>query len=424
MDIAEVEFEAAVEGLSSVYQPVVDLASVTVVGYEALARGPAGSRLERPERLLAAARERGMTGRVDWACRGAALAGALATDLSKPMTLLVNVEPESVASPCPSELRSVNVEAEERLRIIFEVTERALTVNPASLLRVVEQIRERGSGIALDDVGVDWRSLALMPFIRPDLVKLDISLVQGPLTAKGALVAEAVRAYAAESGAQIVAEGIETEAHLERALGLGATLGQGWMFGRPGVISAEDPGRQRVRPIPIARHEPLDDTSPMDAIVDVATTTVAPRADLVAVSRAIEQRALDTTEPCVILTTFQDAEWFSPPTAALYTRLASRSAFVGAFGFGLAAEPAPGVRGASLDINRHRLGEWAVILVAPHYAIALIAKEIDEPASERERRFDFAVINVRELVLRAARTLMLTMAEQTVDAVAAEAVRR
>ena len=90
--------------------------------------------------------------------------------------------------------------ARRGLNAIFEVTERALANNPAELLRVVEDIRAQGWGIALDDVGADWRSLALMPFIRPDVVKLDMHLVQQPLTIEGALVAEAVRAYAAHSG--------------------------------------------------------------------------------------------------------------------------------------------------------------------------------------------------------------------------------
>ena len=96
---------------------------------------------------------------------------------------------------------------QQGLRTIYEVAERALTDSPADLLRVIEDVRLGGSGIALDDVGADWRSLALLPFIRPDEVKLDIDLVQRPLTMEGAIVGEAVRAYAAASGARIVAGG-------------------------------------------------------------------------------------------------------------------------------------------------------------------------------------------------------------------------
>ena len=49
---------------------------------------------------------------------------------------------------------------------------------PAELLAAVERLRARGWGVALDDVGADHRSLALMPFVRPDVIKLDLRLVQ------------------------------------------------------------------------------------------------------------------------------------------------------------------------------------------------------------------------------------------------------
>ena len=223
-------------GVRSVYQPIVDLCSGSVVGYEALARGREGGPFERPDLLFAAARDQGLTAELDWACRAAAFEGALAAGLRAPLTLFVNVEPDAVDMPSPAGFLGTMARARRSLRAVFEVTERALANRPAELLRVVEDIRAEGWGIALDDVGADWRSLALMPFIRPDVVKLDMHLVQAPLDVKGALVGEAVRAYAASSGAHILAEGIETEAHRRRALALGATFGQGWMFGRPGPL--------------------------------------------------------------------------------------------------------------------------------------------------------------------------------------------
>src|SRR3978361_2267762 len=116
----------------------------------------------------------------------------------------------------------------------MEITERALAARPAELLRAVERARERGWRIALDDVGADSMSLSFMPLLRPDVVKLDLSLVQerpGPAIAQ---IMNAVNAYAEESGALVLAEGIEDERHLRMARGLGATLGQGWFFGRPG----------------------------------------------------------------------------------------------------------------------------------------------------------------------------------------------
>ena len=92
--------------------------------------------------------------------------------------LFVNIEPDAVDG---DELFS-DVALEEirasRLRVFIEVTERALTARPAELLATIERVRRAGVGVALDDVGADDRSLALMPFLRPDVVKLDLRLIQ------------------------------------------------------------------------------------------------------------------------------------------------------------------------------------------------------------------------------------------------------
>ena len=95
--------------------------------------------------------------------------------------------------------------------VVLEITERALAARPAELLRTVERVRELGWGVALDDVGADSMSLAFMPLLRPDVVKLDLRLVQerpGPAIAE---IMNAVNAYAERTGALVLAEGIETE---------------------------------------------------------------------------------------------------------------------------------------------------------------------------------------------------------------------
>ncbi|MCW2684806.1 MAG: hypothetical protein JWP33_2719, partial [Blastococcus sp.] len=172
-------------GVRSVFQPIVDLDSGRVVAYEALARGPRGP-LERPDLLFAAARAAGRLAELDEICRAAAFRGAVEQGLLAPLTVFVNVEPEVLDSAPLDDLLAIAGGAPGTLRIVLEITERALASRPAELLRTVERVRSLGWGVAVDDVGADSMSLAFLPLLAPDVIKLDLSLVQdrpGPAVA-------------------------------------------------------------------------------------------------------------------------------------------------------------------------------------------------------------------------------------------------
>src|SRR4051812_31678978 len=311
----------AAGGARSVYQPVVRLPERRVVAYEALARGPVGSALETPGALFAAAGAEGVVAELDWACRIAAMRGALDGGLHPATALLVNVEPDVLDATAPAADAPLLRRAEERLTLIAEITERRLADKPAELLRAVAALRRRGWGFALDDVGADWRSVALMPFLRPDLVKLDMRLVQEPFGAEAAAVVRAVRAYADASGAEVLAEGIETEEHERRALSWGATLGQGWLYGRPAALPAEPVRGAAAAGRLVAHPAPVGARTPAEVVEDAgARFDVAPKAALLAHSIAIERRALADPDPVVVLGTFQSPSHFTPDTARCYAR--------------------------------------------------------------------------------------------------------
>src|SRR3954454_7402611 len=139
----------------SVYQPIVDLDTGEVVAYEALARGPEGSPLERPDLLFAAAREAGRVTELDWACRAAALRGALAAGLRT--SLFVNVEPSLLDAPVPPEVTALLQRAGRELDVVLELTERALTDRPAELLARVVPMGAQGFADALEGVGAGPR---------------------------------------------------------------------------------------------------------------------------------------------------------------------------------------------------------------------------------------------------------------------------
>ncbi len=396
------------DGVRSVFQPIVVLATGQVAAYEALARGPVGP-LERPDQLFAAAREAGLLAELDEACRRAAFRGALTHGLLAPVTLFVNVEPEVLDTAPLADLLDLAAAEPGELRVVLEITERALASQPAELLRTVRRVRELGWGIALDDVGADPASLAFMPLLRPDVVKLDLRLVQDQPSPAVAQIMNAVNAYAEESGALLLAEGIETEQHLATALALGATLGQGWLFGRPvAAPPALDPST--VRPLrlphpPPASTEELED-SPFACLPIGTVLTRSPKGLLVELSKHLEREALRLGETCVVTSTFQHQRHFTPATTARYRRLAERTGFVCALGEDLVDAPAPGVRGATLAPGDPVLGEWDVVVLSPHYSAALVARDLGDTGPDRDRMFEYALTYHRDTAVRAARGLL------------------
>src|SRR5687768_5719975 len=128
-DVAQVIDDRAIW---TVFQPIVRLDSRDVVGYEALSRGPAGTRWQDPIAMFAAARAIGRAGELDWICRARAHQSAAAAGLHPNLTLFVNVEPSTLREPCPPDLLSAFSCTHER--VIMEFTEQDLAGDPAALL--------------------------------------------------------------------------------------------------------------------------------------------------------------------------------------------------------------------------------------------------------------------------------------------------
>ncbi len=391
--------------LRAAYQPIVELETERVVGFEALARGPVGSRLESPQALFAAAAEEGCTEAFDRACREVAVQGALEAGLGRCELLFVNVEPTALSTG--GVLDRLSDGELERLSVVVELTERDLAARPGDVLAAVDWLRRRNCRIALDDVGVDRRSLALMPFLSPDVIKLDIQLTKDRMPEpEAARLLNAVSAEAERSGAVLLAEGIENEQDRRRAIALGATLGQGWLFGRPGAIE-RSPAADLAAP-PLAPRRPAE-TPAQTPLQLVAASRQLRRGDkrlLLALSRQLEREALALHGEAVVISTFQDARFFTPSTRVLYERLGESAALVGALGVGLGAQPGSGVRGASIPLDDPLRGEWDVLVVGPHFASAFVARDLGDGGEDFERRFDYFVTHDRELVLAAARALL------------------
>ncbi len=389
--------------LVSAFQPLVELSSGETVGFEALARWP-GVSGALPDTVFPAALAAGRSSELDWMARLAGMRGALDAGLGTEQTLFINVEAASLGAPQPEAARELIAEALGGLRVVIELTERALLSRPADLLALVDWARQRGWGIALDDVGVNPDSLALLPFVAPDVIKLDLALVQQTPSQHQARTMAAIMAHAERTGAVILAEGVETETHLEQAFAFGATYGQGWLFGRPGPLAATTV----VAPVGLPFLDPPAgaSASPFDLVRTRGDLRVGRKRLLQAMSRHIESQAKAQSDPPVVLAAFQTANRFTPALARRYAGLADSCPFVGALGAGLPAVPATGVSGADLDPDDPLCGEWTVVVVGPHYAGALIARDLGDDGPDRERRFEFMITHHRETVVAAGRSLM------------------
>jgi EAL domain-containing protein (putative c-di-GMP-specific phosphodiesterase class I) len=225
------------QAIFPLFQPIVDLRDRSIVAVEALARGPAGSTLEFPDALFAAANAQDRLTELDQLCCQRALTIARDTETPVPPLVFVNAEPAGLTRPMSAELEAV-VHGGLPFTIVLEFTERALGAASAPLMRVTEMVQDLGNAVALDDVGADPLSLAFLPLIDPAVVKLDMQLLRSPYSAQTMAVTAAVAAFAERGNAIVLAEGIETEQDAVNAVALGATWGQGWLFGRPGSLTA------------------------------------------------------------------------------------------------------------------------------------------------------------------------------------------
>ncbi|MDQ3982491.1 MAG: EAL domain-containing protein [Actinomycetota bacterium] len=392
------------QAITASYQPLVDLTSDRVVGFEALARGPSGSRLERPDRLFAAARASNELARLDWMCRTAAVRGALDARLQPPLVLFVNTEPETIGSRMPAAFAESWGRARlASIRILFEVTERAVMDRPAALLRAVDQIRSFGWGVALDDVGTNPASLALLPFLDPDVIKLDMSLLHGTATDVGEVIL-AVNAEVERTGAALLAEGIENDEHLELARAFGATLGQGWLFGKPAPLP--DPLPPPGAPITPRRggRDARNAPTPYEIVSRKLPSRRLTKQQLVGASRIVEQRAASLPHPPLLVAAFQHARNFTGSTKEIYEDLARRLPFVAALAVGWDEDPARHLRRVTFDATDPLTEEWAVGIVSPFSAMFLVGRERDEGSPQKA--FDVVMTFDRALAIEAADLLL------------------
>ena len=218
-------------------QEIVALDTRRPMAYESLLRGPVGSPLREPERLLSQAARCGLRAELELASFEAAL--KLAPCLPSDCRLAINLSPDLYGEPAVQRLSSARGLPEG---LILEITEHLPIAAPARLAKELAPLRRRGVMLALDDAGCGYLNMELVRALKPDIVKLCITVTRriGGGSAIIASIKEAVSTIRAE-GAAVLAEGVESEAQARLARECGCTLAQGFHFGKPRSVSAVIP---------------------------------------------------------------------------------------------------------------------------------------------------------------------------------------
>ncbi len=241
------------ESIHTVVLPIFDLGTGEVIGYEALSRGPRDTEFEHPDKLFSAAYDADLVMRLERICRKSAFATAEA--LPEGRKLFVNIEPEAVGDPQLRDVMSMQLVEGKALspsEVVLELTERAAVNDFSTFRSTLEYLRALGFAIAVDDAGAGYGSLQALAEVRPEWLKVDLSLIRNVDSDEvRARLVESLVTFCTKVGSHLIAEGIETEAELETLQAMGVRYGQGFLLGEPVApfpVDEDLPGTELLGP--------------------------------------------------------------------------------------------------------------------------------------------------------------------------------
>ena len=216
------------ESLTIALQPIVELHSGTILGYEALSRFTAKP-LQGPSLWFEDAERVGR--RTELELLALRRAVSQLPFIPDDCYLSLNASPATIVSgKLPEVLCLAPLD-----RLVLEVTEQHPIESYEQFGEALRPLRQAGLRLAIDDVGAGFASLKHILRLSPHVVKLDHSLTHAVIPSRSArALAAALTGFAIETGTTVLAEGIETQDQLELLTALGVSLGQGFLLGRPG----------------------------------------------------------------------------------------------------------------------------------------------------------------------------------------------
>lgn len=235
----EIRVDFGPEAFQPFYQPIVDLPSGRIVGFEMLARWRrADGTMGEPSRFIPIMEECGLIDELmlqllEQACIDA-------ESWSPELTIAINLSPVQFRDPWLAEkiLSVLTRQGFPAGRICFEITENALIADSTAARRIIESLKNQGVGLALDDFGTGFSSIQHLRMLPFDKLKIDRSFVHNADTDEAAyqMVAGIIR-LAEGLKLSVVAEGVETASVQDTLKALGCQYAQGYLFGKPANAS-------------------------------------------------------------------------------------------------------------------------------------------------------------------------------------------
>ncbi len=218
-----------------VLQPVISLRDGSILGYEALSRGPEDSPLKNPDAMFGVASETGKLWELEQLCRTKALEKVHQNDF--PYKLFLNVNASVIHDDkfklgfTKEYLKSYNIDPS---KILFEISEKNAISNLDGFRRTIDHYKSQNYEIAIDDAGAGYSGLNLITDVHPHYIKLDMQLVRNidKDTYKKSLVTS-LHEFCCLTNVALIAEGIETESEMRTLIEIGVQYGQGYFIQHP-----------------------------------------------------------------------------------------------------------------------------------------------------------------------------------------------
>ena len=218
-----------------VFQPIISLRDGSLLGCEALSRGPAGTPLQNPDMLFGVAAECGRLWELEGLCHAKALGAACQS--GPPTRLFLNVNPAVIREEnfrhrfTEESLNKFGIDPSD---IIFEISEKYAVRDPDGFKTTIDQYKELYYKIAIDDAGAGYSGLNMITDVHPHYIKLDMKLIRGidGDAYKKALV-KSLYDFCCLTEISLIAEGIETESELRALIDIGVHYGQGYFIQYP-----------------------------------------------------------------------------------------------------------------------------------------------------------------------------------------------